>query len=342
MHMTKFSKKEWIDFISSKLKSGSIEDFDWKIAPELRGEAFAHADDLEFVPENLANSSVQGWKIGSVYQATDLEHKILMEGVDSIYFKNIKDFQSAPSQILSEKSILIECNYSEIKNFHVHPKVLAEGASRLNFIVKDLLSTNPVDFIQVINETNFIDGIGISFPDNIKGISPVDSLADFLFDLSQWMQKLGADKAALGLLMDKLIINYSPSKDFIFEIAFMRALRILIYNLQQSFSLEINEFELVAFINLQDLTEGRNEQLIQASSAALSSLIGNANTIFLNPADSGIQNDKDMSRLCRNILLILKNESSMQMVKDPGSGSYAIESLSNKIATLTWSKLSER
>jgi len=79
--------------------------------------------------------------------------------------------------------------------------------------------------------------------------------------------------------------------------------------------------------------------LIRQAAESMAAAIGGADVILISPFDH--RESSRASRLARNIHHLLKGESWLTHVKDPVSGSYFFEDLSEKIANKVWSKFQE-
>ncbi len=86
----------------------------------------------------------------------------------------------------------------------------------------------------------------------------------------------------------------------------------------------------------QSVNDAHNN-LLRATSAAMSAILGNSDSIYLNPYDVHLEEkDRRSSRLARNIQFILREESYLNMVADPAGGSWFIEDITNKISDKAW------
>ena len=79
--------------------------------------------------------------------------------------------------------------------------------------------------------------------------------------------------------------------------------------------------------------------LIRQAAESMAAAIGGADVILISPFDH--RESFRSFRLARNIHHLLKGESWLTHVKDPVSGSYFLEDLSEKIADKVWSKFQE-
>src|SRR5205823_1447851 len=70
--------------------------------------------------------------------------------------------------------------------------------------------------------------------------------------------------------------------------------------------------------------------ILRATTEAISSILGGADSISISPFDEPLRHPDDSSRrLARNTQIILKQEAFFSRVADPVGGSYLIEALTN-------------
>ncbi len=70
---------------------------------------------------------------------------------------------------------------------------------------------------------------------------------------------------------------------------------------------------------------------------AMAAAMGGCSMIVTHPF-SGDYTDALAVRVARNIQLILKHESHLDHVADPGAGSFYIETLTQKLANQAWTQ----
>ncbi|MGI6074326.1 MAG: methylmalonyl-CoA mutase small subunit [Fermentimonas sp.] len=77
--------------------------------------------------------------------------------------------------------------------------------------------------------------------------------------------------------------------------------------------------------------------LLRTQTEAMSAAIGAVNSITVNPFDEAFENPTEFAeRIALNQQLLLKEESHLNKVVDPASGSYYIETLTNSLAEQAW------
>lgn len=136
---------------------------------------------------------------------------------------------------------------------------------------------------------------------------------------------------AKGELPNEPIILF-PSQVFYTNIAAVRALRVLLMNLDENYVPKI-----LVLKTARDENQDFNQNLIEFTTDTLSSNIGGADFVVLKPAS----NDLNQLSLLRNIPNLLQLESEMNTHYDGVAGARNLTFLVDKIAEEVWSKLKE-
>jgi len=77
--------------------------------------------------------------------------------------------------------------------------------------------------------------------------------------------------------------------------------------------------------------------MLRTTTEAMSAIIAGIDSLTVNPFDKEYEKPSDFSeRIARNQQLLLKEESYLDKVEDPASGSYYLENLTDSIATEAW------
>jgi methylmalonyl-CoA mutase len=130
-----------------------------------------------------------------------------------------------------------------------------------------------------------------------------------------------------------VLIKMSVGSNYFFEIAKLRAMRIL-------FDAVASEFGHTAGCHLY-VTPGRrnktlydyNVNMLRTTSECMSAILGGADAVANLPYDALYHKSNEFAeRIARNQLLILKHESYFDKVGNAADGSYYIELLTNQLA----------
>ncbi|HZW63585.1 MAG TPA: methylmalonyl-CoA mutase subunit beta [Flavobacteriaceae bacterium] len=127
--------------------------------------------------------------------------------------------------------------------------------------------------------------------------------------------------------------NIAVGSNYFFEIAKLRALRLLYSALADEYGLHQNCHILASPSKRNKTLYDYNTNLLRTTSECMSAILGGANTVLNLPYDVFYKKSHAFSeRIARNQLLILKHESYFNAVNNPASGAYYIESLTHDLA----------
>lgn len=128
-------------------------------------------------------------------------------------------------------------------------------------------------------------------------------------------------------------IEVSVGTNYFFEIAKLRALRILFNTLAKEFQHHF-ECNLIATPSKRNKTiYDYNVNMLRTTTECMSAILGGANAVANLPYDALYHKDNEFGdRIARNQLLILKHESFFDKVKNAADGAYYIESLTGQLA----------
>lgn len=124
----------------------------------------------------------------------------------------------------------------------------------------------------------------------------------------------------------------SMSGNYFFEIAKLRAIRVLWENL-------ISVYQMPSKLFIHSTPSRRNKTLydynlnmLRTTTEYMSAILGGSDRISFLPYDAIYHKDNEFSsRIARNQLLILKHESYFDTVKNPADGTYYIEELCREL-----------
>ena len=128
-------------------------------------------------------------------------------------------------------------------------------------------------------------------------------------------------------------IEVSVGTNYFFEIAKLRALRILFNTLSKEYQHDF-ECNLIATPSKRNKTiYDYNVNMLRTTTECMSAILGGANAVANLPYDALYHKDNEFGdRIARNQLLILKHESFFDKVKIAADGAYYIESLTEQLA----------
>jgi methylmalonyl-CoA mutase len=165
---------------------------------------------------------------------------------------------------------------------------------------------------------------------------------DFLAEMQSRPEKskVEIDKAAASITF-----SFAIGANFFFQMAKLRAFRMLWARAVESFG----GSEESAKARIHARTSRWNETIydphvnvLRGTTEAFSAIMGSADSITVAPFDECYKTPDDASRrLARNTQILLKQESLLSRVADPGAGSYCLEFITDFIAREGWKRMQE-
>lgn len=130
-----------------------------------------------------------------------------------------------------------------------------------------------------------------------------------------------------------IVFNISVGGNYFFEIAKLRALRLLWKSLAAEYEIEMDCIILVQPSKRNKTLYDYNVNMLRTTTECMSAALGGANTVCNLAYDSIYHKDNEFGeRIARNQLLVLKKESYFDAVQNPAEGAYYIESLTHQLA----------
>jgi methylmalonyl-CoA mutase len=134
-------------------------------------------------------------------------------------------------------------------------------------------------------------------------------------------------------LNQPITIEVSVGTNYFFEIAKLRALRILFNTLAKEYNHSYECNILVTPTKRNKTIYDYNVNMLRTTIECMSAILGGANSISNLPYDAIYHKDNEFGdRIARNQLLVLKKESYFDKVNNPADGAYYIESLTEQLA----------
>jgi methylmalonyl-CoA mutase len=129
-----------------------------------------------------------------------------------------------------------------------------------------------------------------------------------------------------------IVFQISIGTNYFFEIAKLRAMRILFDTIAREFNPDLDCHFIVSPTKRNKTLYDYNVNMLRTTTECMSAILGGANTIANLPYDALYHKDNEFGdRIARNQLLILKHESYFDKVNNPADGSYYIESLTHQL-----------
>ena len=130
-----------------------------------------------------------------------------------------------------------------------------------------------------------------------------------------------------------IVFEVSVGSNYFFEIAKLRALRLVFNRIAKEYNHNFDCHLLVSPTKRNKTIYDYNNNMLRTTTECMSAILGGADAVANLPYDALYHKDNEFGdRIARNQLLILKNESYFDKVNNPADGSYYIETLTNQLA----------
>lgn len=348
------SAKQWKQKIQFDLNGADYnETLIWKTNEDISVKPFYNSEDLKKLPE-VSNTKATAWQICQTIFVANLEKsnkkaiKAMERGAESIKFiipnqdvsitNLLENLNNIPIffefQFLSESYIekfIIASKSAENKEnkIYIQTDIIGNLAKTGNWF--NNLNDDFSKFKSIIKHTKsfYID---TSLYQN-AGANMVQQLAYALVHANEYLNAIENNITTETKQSFKVLFNVSVGSNYFFEIAKLRALRLLWNTLASEYNIN-PECHIIATPTKRNKTiYDYNTNLLRTTSECMSTILGGANTICNLPYDAIYKKANAFSeRMARNQLLILKHESYFDKVNNPSDGAYYIETLTHQLA----------
>ena len=343
------STKQWKQQIQFELKGADYnETLIWNSPEDIKVKPFYHND--EFDGALPSNTQATKFRICQNIFVHDIEKSILRanesitRGAESIRFSIedektnvIKLLNSIPLDKISiyfhltflsidfvkkieavakDKKATIYCNLDPIGQLAKDGNWFTTS-EKDNFETLNLLS-NSVTNSSVLS----IDG-GLY---QNAGANMVQQIAYSLAHANEYLNRIST-------INQPIVFEISVGTNYFFEIAKLRALRLLFNLIAKEYNPDLKCHLLVSPTKRNKTLYDYNVNLLRTTTESMSAILGGADAVANLPYDALYHKDNEFGdRIARNQLLVLKHESYFDKVNNPSDGSYYIENLTQQLA----------
>jgi methylmalonyl-CoA mutase len=350
--------KEWKQKIQFDLKGKDYNDtLLWESNEGIHVKPFYNQEDLEDI--NLPDLSAQKFSVGQIIFANDEKKtnsyalKAIKNGTETIKFiipndtinleALLKDIDIESVKIQFETLFFSTAYATKFTQLFQHKNIsllhdcihqLASDGNWFSSLDEDFKT-----FKTICNITKTF-AVKSSLYKN-AGAHNIQELAYTLAHLTEYLQQINLDEDLKNETFN-IHITCAVGTNYFFEIAKIRALRWLCESVIEDFSISAR-----LYINATPTTRNKtlydyNTNMLRTTTECMSSILGNADTIFNLPYDAVYHKSNAFGeRISRNQLLILKHESYFNEVANASDGAYYIESLTQQLAEKSLSLFKE-
>lgn len=354
---TPTSRNDWTKVALSEVDGKNpFEALQWTFG-EIKGSPYYDQEDSRISPIVLPSSTSEfmgprAWRNMPVINA--LEEKkanekalhYLRSGADGILFDTTQNNTVSFSELLH----LIEWPHCSL-GFYLPDDVdgffdalssylsLTDSPEKLNgFFLKKTYPHHPQSMHKVIHTMSAYSHL------QLLGITstiedPVDQINDLLLNAVKLIDQLTELGSDLNMIMRNLFFSVPVGTDFFVEIAKLKALRLLWFQVVYAYGIhdrKISDVTIHAYSEpWQKELFQPHENMLKGTMASLASILGGCNALSVHPDH---EHDERLSRIARNVSSLLREESHLNKVADPTAGSYYVDSLVKEMAEKAWTK----
>ncbi|MGB5822252.1 MAG: methylmalonyl-CoA mutase subunit beta [Saonia sp.] len=352
------SAKAWKQKIQFDLKGADYNDtLVWESPEGIKVKPFYKAEDIaaNVLPYPISHKK---WNIGqTIYAgkaslANEKALDVLGRGAEALFFSipsdDIKvekvldgiDLETVPLyfdfQFLSVKVVNQIIDFVAAKTVEIYLNIdiignLARTGNWFYTLKRDHEILKEILNVSQKNPGIHVIGVDVSLYQN-AGSNCIQQLAYALSHANEYLNYLDDDKKLLKQVQG-VTFKVAVGSNYFFEIAKLRALRLLWNTLASEYDIE-TDCQIIAIPSKRNKTlYDYNMNMLRTTTESMSAILGGADTICNSSYDAIYHKSNEFSeRIARNQLLILKEESYFDKVSDPADGSYYIGTLTDQMA----------
>ncbi|MFT5245178.1 MAG: methylmalonyl-CoA mutase [Psychroserpens sp.] len=341
------SSKQWKQKIQVDLKGADYNDtLIWHTNEGINVKPFYHADELDIKPNpsflkatvfNICQSIFVAHTEKSNTKALDAISRgaerieFIIPSEDVIIDDLLKGIDSTSTPITFKLLFLSSDYVKNIPTQHttdIQTDIIGHLAKTGNWFKS--LNDDHKQLESLVKLTNTIT-IDAGIYQN-AGANMVQQLAYTLAHINEYFNHLNTVIEDLNKETLKVIINVSVGTNYFFEIAKLRALRILYHTLSSEYDFNPRCQIHVTPTKRNKTIYDYNINMLRTTTECMSAILGGANGITNLAYDALYHKDNEFGeRMARNQLLVLKHESYFDIVDNPADGSYYIESITSQL-----------
>lgn len=342
----KVSSAQWKQQIQYELKGADYnETLVWESLEGIKVRPFYHNDEFEkkyhiIAPKN-AFAILQNIFVHDIKKSNERALDSLNRGAEEIRFtieNETIDFEKLLENLPNSNTYIFVLPFLSVD----YTQKLANYVTQKNLCAA--INIDPVG--QLVQDGNWFENLEADFEkinqinQNVSipylsisggiyqnaGATMVQQLAFILAHCNEYFNRISS-------INKPITIEVAVGSNYFFEIAKIRALRLLFSTLAKEYNHEF-DCQIVATPSKRNKTlYDYNVNMLRTTTECMSAILGGANAVANLPYDAIYHKDNEFGdRIARNQLLILKNESYFDSVNNPTDGAYYIETITQQLA----------
>lgn len=341
------SSKQWKQQIQYELKGADYnENLVWESLEGIKVKPFYHNDEsqtnLDAITRNKPFAIVQNIFVHDVNKSNARALEMLQRGAESVRFTLENDsfsieelMKNLPFEnvnyyfnlLFLSKDFISKINEFTLKNkanIYIHNDPIGQLAKDGNWfknLDKDFEKLNVIASITTIPFLTISSGIYQNAGANI-----VQQLAYTLAQANEYFNRIPA-------INQPITIEVAVGTNYFFEIAKLRALRLLFNTLAKEYNHKLECYIIATPTKRNKTLYDYNVNMLRTTTECMSAILGGADAVANLAYDAIYHKDNEFGdRISRNQLLVLKHESYFDKVNNPADGAYYIETLTEQLA----------
>lgn len=355
------SSKQWKQQIQYELKGADYnETLVWESPEGIKVKPFYHADDseasetvnLDAIVPTKPFAIVQNIFVHDVQKSNARALETLQRGAESVRF-------TLENDAISIEELMQNLPLENVNYYFYLPFLSVEFTNKINdFASKNkaniFIQNDPIG--QLGKDGNWFENLEKDFeklniiaknPHPLEGY-PTGGVVSFLTISSGIYQNAGANivqQLAYTLAQANEYFNRIPAinqpitievavgTNYFFEIAKLRALRLLFNTLASEYNHNFDCHIIATPTKRNKTLYDYNVNMLRTTTECMSAILGGADAVANLAYDAIYHKDNEFGdRISRNQLLVLKHESYFDKVNNPADGAYYIETLTEQLA----------
>jgi len=344
----KVSHEDWRKKIEVDLKGKNFEDtLVWKSEQGIDVQPFYNSSNL---PTNNTPLKVNNnWSIReNVFITTyDKANKkallALKGGADSICFIGEISSKDEMDMLLKDIQIdIIDVNFYSVNIKQIASLIdLKKGSISYDFLGDSLFNSQPInldDLAELTASNEDINTITVNGEGYHTAKTTIaQELAFTLAHGVEYLNKLTDKGLTANKIANSMQFTFATGTNYFFEIAKIRAARILWQSILNEFKVENVPMNIHTVTSSVDFTEDNvANNILRNTTKAMSAIIGGCDSLTILAHDNNKEKADFANRIARNVQHLLKEESFFDKVNNPADGSYYIENITHEIVNKAW------
>lgn len=345
------SSKQWKQQIQYELKGDDYnETLVWESPEGIKVKPFYHADDseasetvnLDAIVPTKPFAIVQNIFVHDVQKSNARALETLQRGAESVRF-------TLENDAISIEELMQNLPLENVNYYFNLPFLSVEFTNKINdFASKNkaniFIQNDPIE--QLAKDGNWFENLEKDF-EKLNAIAS-KSTVPFITISSGIYQNAGANLVQqlaytlaqaneyfnrIPAINQPITIEVAVGTNYFFEIAKLRALRLLFNTLASEYNHNFDCHIIATPTKRNKTLYDYNVNMLRTTTECMSAILGGADAVANLAYDAIYHKDNEFGdRISRNQLLILKHESYFDKVNNPADGAYYIETLTEQLA----------